>query len=105
MGLPPDAFDGERKEALKNLSTVDIQACPGSGKTTLLVAKLAILAKYWTNNKQGICILSHTNAARKEIEDKLGNTDLGKKLLSHPHFIGTIHGFLINILHFLGLGQ
>ncbi|ADN35673.1 UvrD/REP helicase [Methanolacinia petrolearia DSM 11571] len=93
MGLPPDAFDGERKEALKNLSTVDIQACPGSGKTTLLVAKLAILAKYWTNNKQGICILSHTNAARKEIEDKLGNTDLGKKLLSHPHFIGTIHGF------------
>ncbi|MCK4270577.1 MAG: UvrD-helicase domain-containing protein [Methanogenium sp.] len=94
MGLPTDAFDGERKEVLKNLSTIDIQACPGSGKTTLLVAKLAILAKKWEDNKCGICVLSHTNVARKEIKNKLGNTDFGKQLLSYPHFVGTIHSFL-----------
>ena len=87
------SFDAERRDILKNLSTVDIQAFPGTGKTTVLVAKLAILAKKWPYSHKGICVLSHTNVAREEIETRLGDTPLGKKLLSYPHFIGTIHSF------------
>lgn len=86
-------FDTDRINVLKNMSSTDIQAFPGSGKTTILVAKLAILARKWTYGNSGICVLSHTNVAREEIEDRLGNTEIGRKLLSYPHFIGTVHSF------------
>lgn len=86
-------FDTERRTVIKNLDSVDIQAFPGSGKTTVLVAKLAILAKKWTSRSQGVCVLSHTNVARGEIEKRLGNYDFCKSLLSYPHFVGTLHSF------------
>lgn len=86
-------FDDSRKTVIKNLESIDIQAFPGSGKTTTLVVKLAILAKKWSFPNAGICVLSHTNVAKEEIEDKLGNTVEGKKLLSYPHFVGTLHSF------------
>lgn len=86
-------FDSARVNVLKNMDSVDIQAFPGSGKTTILVAKLAILAKKWPYSNAGICVLSHTNVAREEIEERLGNTEIGRKLLSYPHFIGTVHSF------------
>ena len=86
-------FDEPRRNVIKNLDSVDVQAFPGSGKTTTLVAKLAILAKKWPYSNAGICVLSHTNVAREEIEKRLGNTNEGRKLLSYPHFIGTLHSF------------
>ena len=86
-------FDKPRINVIKNLDSVDIQAFPGSGKTTILVAKLAILAKKWPYSNSGICVLSHTNVAREEIQDRLGNSEVGRKLLSYPHFIGTVHSF------------
>ncbi len=86
-------FDFSRRAIIKNMDSTDIQAFPGSGKTTALVAKLAILARKWTLSNSGICVLSHTNVAREEIENRLGNTEVGKKLLSYPHFIGTLHSF------------
>ena len=86
-------FDEERRKIIKNLSSIDVQAFPGSGKTTVLVAKLAILAGKWFFDNRGICVLSHTNTARNEIEDRLGNASVGRQLLSYPHFIGTFHGF------------
>ena len=86
-------FDKTRINVIKNLDSVDIQAFPGSGKTTILVAKLAILAKKWPYSNSGICVLSHTNVAREEIQDRLGNSEVGRKLLSYPHFIGTVHSF------------
>ena len=97
--LPPTAFSGldgrdPRLAILRSNDTLDIEACPGSGKTTLLVAKLAILARRWTARDQGVCVLSHTNAARREIEKRLGATSEGQRLLSYPHFVGTIHGFV-----------
>ena len=103
LGLPTDAFVGQdgkdpRMEVLKSSMTLDIESCPGSGKTTLLVAKLAILARKWCDLRRGLCVLSHTNAARREIEQRLGNTAEGKRLLSYPHFIGTIHGFVNEFL-------
>ena len=63
-------FDSDRVEVIKNMNSVDVQAFPGSGKTTILVAKLAILAKKWPYNNAGICVLSHTNVAREEIENR-----------------------------------
>lgn len=91
-------FDKDRRDVLRSTSTVDIQACPGSGKTTLLIAKLAIVAKKWVHRDQGLCILSHTNVAREEIEIRLGSTCLGQQLLSYPHFVGTIHAFVNQFL-------
>lgn len=103
LELPKTTFSGldgknPRLEILKSTETLDIEACPGSGKTTLLVAKLAILARKWTSARQGVCVLSHTNVARREIEKRLGNTAAGQHLLSYPHFVGTIHSFVNEFL-------
>lgn len=103
LKLPAVAFHGEdgadpRQTVLKSMENVDAQACPGSGKTTLLVAKLAILAKKWQYRTRGMCVVSHTNAARIQIETRLSNTSVGRSLLAYPHFIGTIHAFVNSFL-------
>lgn len=103
LGLPATAFHGDdgndpRAAVLLSNETLDVEACPGSGKTTLLVAKLAILARKWKSRRSGICVLSHTNAARREIERSLGRTAAGATLLSYPHYVGTIHGFVNEFL-------
>lgn len=99
MGLGANGFavidgDDSRLRAMRNLENCDFEACPGSGKTTLLVAKLAILALRWPYRQRGICVLSHTNAARDEIDQRLSSTGPGAALVRYPHFIGTIHGFV-----------
>ncbi|MBD0702434.1 ATP-dependent helicase [Pseudomonas sp. PSB1] len=103
MGLPSDAFSGPdgddpRLEVIRSLDTLDVEACPGSGKTTLLVAKLGILADRWQQKGQGICVISHTNAARAEIGARLSTNSTSYSLLQHPHFIGTIHSFVNEFL-------
>jgi DNA helicase II / ATP-dependent DNA helicase PcrA len=99
LKLAPQAFGGAdgadpRLVVLKSSDPLDVAACPGSGKTTLLVAKLAILARHWSEPSQGVCVLSHTNVARREIETRLGATSEGRRLLGYPHHVGTIHGFI-----------
>lgn len=91
-------LDEPRKTYLKSLTTLDVSACPGSGKTTLLVAKLAIIARKWKHPTRGLCVLSHTNVAREEIERRLGGNEVCQKLLSYPHFIDTIHAFVNRFL-------
>jgi DNA helicase-2/ATP-dependent DNA helicase PcrA len=103
LSLPENAFEdqeatGGREDVLKCQSSFDLAACPGSGKTTLVVAKLAALARNWQYKGQGICALSHTNVARHEIETRLSATAVGRQLLCHPHYIGTIHGFVNEFL-------
>lgn len=92
------SFDQPRRDILRSNDSFDVQACPGSGKTTLLVAKLATLGANWPHGRRGICVLSHTNVARQEIETKLAGTDVGRRLLTYPHFVGTIHGFVNEFL-------
>lgn len=98
LGLAVDAFwaseTDRRAEAMKSLRSVDVASCPGSGKTTLLVAKLALLTDRWPYRTRGLCVLSHTNAARREIENRLGGTATGAALLGYPHYVGTIHSFV-----------
>ncbi|MCT7943608.1 UvrD-helicase domain-containing protein [Shewanella holmiensis] len=97
LGLK-NGFDEHQITVLQNLDELDVEACPGSGKTTVLVAKLALLSRYWTSKTQGICVLSMTNAAREEIQERLGSTFEGQRLLRYPHFIGTIHSFFSDFL-------
>jgi len=96
MGL--EVLDAPRRAFLTARTTLDVSACPGSGKTTLIVAKLAILARKWPHRTKGICVLSHTNVAREEIQRRLGSTVVGQRLLGYPHFIDTIHGFVNRFL-------
>ena len=103
LSLPADAFTGRegndpRAQVLRSNESIDVAACPGSGKTTLLVAKLAILSRKWPRAAQGICVLSHTNVARQEIERRLSTDASSRAVLSYPHFVGTIHGFINTFL-------
>jgi len=86
--------DAERIAVLREVKSCDVQAGPGSGKTTILIAKLAILARKWPSRDRGICVLSHTNVARKEIEQRLNLSPELRRLLHYPHFIGTIQTFV-----------
>lgn len=89
-------FDATRKQIIKTFN--DVQACPGSGKTTMVAAKLLIIAKKWKQPYQGVCVLTHTNVAKGEITDRLKSNVDGQKLLSYPHFIGTIQEFVNKFL-------
>lgn len=90
--------DAERLAVLNEASSCDVQAGPGSGKTTILTAKLAILASKWPYRDRGVCVLSHTNVARREIEQKLSGSPGLRRLLQYPHFIGTIQTFVDQFL-------
>ena len=72
----------------------DVQAAPGNGKTTLLVAKLALLSRSWTSRSEGVCVISHTNAAREEVETKLYAHPTASAFLTYPHFVGTVTSFI-----------
>lgn len=97
--FPTLKFDREEQiRALLHSGTADFQAAPGSGKTTLLGAKLALMAARWPHERRGICVLTHTNVARDEIENCLRAVPHGEKLLAYPHFIGTIQSFVNRFL-------
>lgn len=93
-----DFTDAERRAVLLESETRDVNAAPGSGKTTVLAAKLLLLARKWPHDRRGICVLSHTNVAREEIQKQLAATPDGSRLLAYPHFIGTIHAFVNQFL-------
>lgn len=84
----------EQVDTLLHAQSGDFQAAPGSGKTTLLGAKLSLMAARWPYAHRGICILTHTNVAREEIERCLKSVPHGASLLGYPHFIGTIQSFV-----------
>lgn len=97
--FPALKFDREEQiGALLHSGNGDFQAAPGSGKTTLLGAKLALMAARWPHERRGICILTHTNVAREEIESCLRSVPHGERLLVYPHFIGTIQSFVNRFL-------
>jgi hypothetical protein len=56
------------------------------------------MASRWPHERRGICILTHTNVARDEIEGCLRAVPHGETLLAYPHFIGTIQAFVNRFL-------
>lgn len=86
-------FNEGQKKIIRFWDTIDIQACPGSGKTTTLAAKLIILIKKLPQGfQQGICIITHTNIAVKEIKEKLGQYAIFYS--RYPNHFGTIQSFV-----------
>lgn len=86
-------FNEGQKKVIRFWDTVDIQACPGSGKTTTLAAKLIILiSKLPPGLQQGICVITHTNIAVKEIKEKLGH--YASFYSRYPNHFGTIQSFV-----------
>ena len=91
------SFNKQRKEFIKNLDTIDLQAVPGSGKTTVLLAKLLILEKHLPfKDGSGILVISHTNAAVDEIKERIGN--YCPRLFTYPNFVETIQSFVDRFL-------
>lgn len=95
-----DFTDASQVEFLAKVTTCDVQAAPGNGKTTLLAAKLAILSRNWSTRKQGVCVISHTNAARTEVEELIARHPTAARLMTYPHFTGTVTSFINQYLAF-----
>lgn len=102
-----DFTDPSQTEFLANVESCNVQAAPGNGKTTLLAAKLALLSRNWTTRRQGVCVISHTNAARTGVEDLIVGHPTAVRLMAYPHFIGTVTAFIHRYLalpYLRGLG-
>ena len=102
-----DFTDESQTKFLGCRASCDVQAVPGNGKTTLLAAKLALLSRSWKSRAQGVCVISHTNAARDEVERALLKHPTASAFLSYPHFIGTVTSFVNQYLalpYLRGLG-
>ncbi|WP_405173604.1 UvrD-helicase domain-containing protein [Paenibacillus sp. FSL H8-0260] len=86
-------FNEQQKSFIELFESKTIVAGPGAGKTTALAAKIILLLQHLkrTGSSDGLCIITYTNVAVKEINDTLLKAGIG--LLTHPHFIGTIHEF------------
>lgn len=74
-----------------------LEACPGSGKTEVVGFKTAYEMQRWEPRFFGMAVLTFTNTATKEIQERVrsftGKTD------NYPHFIDTfdswLHSFLV----------
>jgi DNA helicase II / ATP-dependent DNA helicase PcrA len=102
-----DFTDESQRRFLECSTSCDVQAVPGNGKTTLLAAKLALLSRNWSSRTQGVCVISHTNSARDEVERSLLKHSTASSFLSYPHFIGTVTSFVnqyLSLPYLRGLG-
>ena len=90
-------FNKERREFIKNLDTIELEAVPWSWKTTALIAKLLILSrKKQIKDWAWVLLLSHTNIAVDEIKNKLWR--IAPNLFKFPNFIWTIQSFVDEFL-------
>lgn len=102
-----DFTDPSQTDFLAQATPCDVQAAPGNGKTTLLAAKLALLSRNWLTRRRGVCVISHTNAARTEVEDLIARHPTAARLMAYPHFTGTVTAFINQYLalpYLRGLG-
>jgi len=95
-----DFTDPSQADFLAKVTPCDVQAAPGNGKTTLLAAKLALLSRSWSTRRRGVCVISHTNAARTEVEDLIARHPTAARLMAYPHFTGTVTAFINQYLAF-----
>ena len=79
-----------------------VKACPGSGKTLCVSERIIKFIDGHDNNQSGLAILSFTNVAINEINERYEKETNEK--IGYPHFIGTIDSF-INKYIFLPFGH
>jgi DNA helicase II / ATP-dependent DNA helicase PcrA len=86
----------ERSTYIQSRGKIILSACPGSGKTTTVALKLSQITDSWpiegTSKYSGVACLSFTNVAKDEINQKFHS--FTKKLLTYPHFVGTLDSFI-----------
>lgn len=84
---------------------VKLIARPGTGKTQTLCAYAIERASndYSRAEYQGIALLSYTNVARVELQERVKNLDIGHELLEYPNYVGTFDSFVNNYI-FLPFG-
>lgn len=102
-----DFTDPSQTDFLAKTTACNVQAAPGNGKTTLLAAKLALLSRNWLTRRRGVCVISHTNAARTEVEDLIASHPTAAQFMAYPHFTGTVTAFINQYLalpYLRGLG-
>lgn len=83
-----------------------VSARPGTGKTTTVTEYCVELLGDWSSRYatwQGMTVVSYTNVAKDELEQKVRGLGKANSLLSQPHFVGTIDAFLNRFL-FLPFG-
>lgn len=87
----------EQQDLIKHSgNNLFVTAVPGAGKTTTMAQRFARLTRKTScSDRRGVAVLSFTNAAATEIEEKARN--VGGDLTS-PNFIGTIDSFLRRFL-------
>lgn len=95
--------DSQREIVFNKSGRFVVRACPGSGKTYCVGARLARLINGWDKKYEGIAVVSFTNVAWQEIENKCCEKFAIDKI-AYPHFLGTIDSF-INKYIFLPFGH
>lgn len=87
-----DKLSDRQKEILDKDGYFVVRACPGSGKTYSVSAKLANLIPNWEEKNSGVAVLSFTNTAWKEIQNKAQDEFACE--INYPHYVGTIDSFV-----------
>lgn len=70
-----------------------LKSCPGSGKTFVVAHKVIHDFNNWEYKNKGMAILSFTNVAKNELDEKIRELS-GLTSLPYPHFIGTLDSFI-----------
>ena len=91
-------LNDEQNSFINSHGNIVLQACPGSGKTTSVAFKYAKLLNDWDKKHSGIALLSFTNVASKELDNKIKSDCHIESGVVYPHFIGTIDSFFNMIL-------
>lgn len=89
-------FTTEQREVIQATGRIDVVAGPGSGKTTVLASKVLKLLTNRSFEDKGICCITHTNVAVKEILERLEIGGVNE--IEYPNFVGTIQSFMDKFL-------
>ncbi len=88
--------DDDLTDEQRTFATFDdgcfVTACPGAGKTKTIIERLKFLTEKLPR-RQGIAVLSYTNAAVDEFAERCRRLGL-QPLLEPPHFHGTLDAFI-----------
>jgi DNA helicase II / ATP-dependent DNA helicase PcrA len=92
----------EQKEALETLSQdLQIIACAGSGKTQVISARIVKLLQLPNTGPSNIVAFTFTERAAGELKDRiyrLQRQTMGDETGMAEMFVGTIHGYCLNLL-------
>lgn len=73
-------------------ANIFLEACAGSGKTEVLGMKMSYEVNQWESKASGIAVLTFTNEATNTIQKRVEH--FSKLSSLHPHYIGTLTGFI-----------